>query len=209
MLELLLLRQAERKLGVCRRIAEAMPDLRNPGWIRHDMLELVIARAFAGYKDGNDINRLRHDPDEVAVERSPESGDPLASQSTISRVENAPRRTEVARVTGALVDQFRVSVKPRKIEIFDIDDTFCVVHGGRQFAFWNAHHDERGFSPMHRDRHQACHAAYRQALAEDETGVARQEPLRARGGHGMGRKQRCRLYFRPCRQQRPKISVIY
>jgi Transposase DDE domain group 1 len=62
MLELLLLRQAERKLGVCRRIAEAMPDLRNPGWIRHDMLELVIARAFAGYKDGNDINRLRHDP---------------------------------------------------------------------------------------------------------------------------------------------------
>jgi hypothetical protein len=28
-----------------------------------------------------------------------------------------------------------------------IDDTFCVAHGGQQLAFWNAHHDERGFAP--------------------------------------------------------------
>jgi len=132
MLELLLLRQAERKLGVCRRIAQAMPDRRNQGRIRHDMLELGMARAFAitcGDKDGNDLNRLRHDPlMMVAIARSPESGDPLASQSTISRLENAPRKAEVARVTGALVDQFCVSVKPGKIEIFDIDDTSCVAH---------------------------------------------------------------------------------
>jgi hypothetical protein len=31
----------------------------------------------------------------------------------------------------------------------DIDDTFCAAHGGQQLAFWNAHHDERGFAPMH------------------------------------------------------------
>jgi hypothetical protein len=24
-----------------------------------------------------------------------------------------------------------------------------VAHGGQQLAFWNAHHDERGFAPMH------------------------------------------------------------
>src|SRR5271157_3032198 len=35
------------------------------------------------------------------------------------------------------------------MEMFDIDDTFCVAHGGQQLAFWNAHHDERGFAPMH------------------------------------------------------------
>jgi Transposase DDE domain group 1 len=34
---LLLLRQAERKLGVCRRLAEAMPDRRDPDRIRHAM----------------------------------------------------------------------------------------------------------------------------------------------------------------------------
>ena len=33
--------------------------------------------------------------------------------------------------------------------MIDIDDTFCVAHGGQQLAFWNAHHDERGFAPMH------------------------------------------------------------
>src|SRR5262249_38047093 len=62
---LLLLRQAERKVGICRRLAEVMPDRRDQSRVGHEMLELVAARAFAiscGYKDGNDLNRLRHDP---------------------------------------------------------------------------------------------------------------------------------------------------
>ena len=40
-------------------------------------------------------------------------------------------------------------MRPGKLEILDIDDTFCAAHGGQQLAFWNAHHDERGFAPMH------------------------------------------------------------
>jgi Transposase DDE domain group 1 len=85
----------------------------------------------------------------IAVGRCPESGSALASQSTISRLENAPRKVEAARLAGALVDQFCARVKPRKQEILDIDDTFCAAHGGQQLAFWNAHENERGFSPMH------------------------------------------------------------
>ena len=150
---LLLLRQAERKIGVCRRLAEVMPDRRDQSRVRHEMFELVAARAFAigcGYKDGNDLNRLRHDPLlKIAVGRCPESGSPLASQSTISRLENAPRKVEAARLAGALVDHFCAWVKPKKREILDIDDTFCAAHGGQQLAFWNAHENERGFSPMH------------------------------------------------------------
>jgi hypothetical protein len=34
---LLLLREAERKLGVCRRLAAAMPDRRDPDRILHEM----------------------------------------------------------------------------------------------------------------------------------------------------------------------------
>jgi hypothetical protein len=150
---LLLLRQAERKLGVCKRLAEAMPDRRDQARIDHTMVELVTSRAAAitcGYEDGNDLNRLRHDPlMKVAVGRYPETGEPLASQATISRLENAPRKVEATRLTGALVDQFCSSVKPKKIEILDIDDAFCTAHGGQQLAFWNAREDERGFSPMH------------------------------------------------------------
>jgi hypothetical protein len=64
-----------------------------------------------------------------------------------TRLENAPRKT--ARLTAALIDQAGATVKPRKQEILDIDDTFCAAHGAQQLAFWNAHHDERGFASMH------------------------------------------------------------
>jgi hypothetical protein len=150
---LLLLWQAERKLGVCARLADAMPDRREASRIRHQMFEMVMARAAAiacGHKDAIDLDRLRHDPlMKVAVGRCPDSGAPLASQSTISRLENAPSRTEAARLTAALVDQAGTTVRPGKQEILDIDDTFCAAHGGQQLAFWNAHHDERGFASMH------------------------------------------------------------
>ena len=42
---LLLVREAERKLGVCWRLADAMPDRRDPDRIRHAMFEMVMARA--------------------------------------------------------------------------------------------------------------------------------------------------------------------
>ena len=150
---LLLLREAERKLGVCRRLAAAMPDRRDPDRVRHAMFEMVMARASAiacGYEDAIDLDRLRHDPLlKVAVGRCPQSGAPLASQSTISRLENAPSKTEAGRLSAALLDQFGATVKPGKLEVLDIDDTFCAAHGGQQLAFWNAHNDERGFASMH------------------------------------------------------------
>src|SRR5262245_42137349 len=150
---LLLLRQAERKLGVCGRLADAMPDRRDASRIRHDVFEMVMARVSAiacGHEDAIDLDRLRHDPlMKVAVGRCPITGAPLASQSTISRLENALSKTEAARLTAALVDQAGTTVKPGQLEVLDIDDTFCAAHGGQQLAFWNAHHDERGFASMH------------------------------------------------------------
>jgi hypothetical protein len=211
---LLLLRAAERKLGVCRRLAAAMPDRRDPERVRHVMFEMVMARASAiacGYEDAIDLDRLRHDPlMKVAAGRCPASGAPLASQSTISRLENAPSKTEAARLSAALLDQFGTSVKPGKLEVLDIDDTFCAAHGGQQFAFWNAHHDELGFASLHitwraarrwrrscarrapqgqrgAHRHQACEQAPAPSLAEDAHRVARRQPLRSGRGDGMGR----------------------
>jgi hypothetical protein len=113
---LLLLRQAERKLGVCRRLSDAMPDRRDPDRIRHVMFEMVMARVSAiacGHNDAIDLDRLRHDPlMKLAVGRCPESGAALASQSTICRLENAPSKTEAARLAAALLDQFGTTVKP-------------------------------------------------------------------------------------------------
>ena len=98
--DVLLQREPERKHGVCLRLAEAMPDRYDPDRIRHAMFEMVIAR---GHEDAIDLDRLRHDPlMKLAVGRCPESGQPLASQSTISRLENAPSKSEAARLAAAL-----------------------------------------------------------------------------------------------------------
>src|ERR1700686_3814903 len=106
----------KRRLGVCRRLADAMPDRRDPDRIRHAMFEMVTARASAiacGHKDAIDLDRLRHDPlMKLAVGRCPETGAPLCSQSTMSRLENAPSKTEAARLAAALLAQFGTTVKP-------------------------------------------------------------------------------------------------
>src|ERR1700755_745668 len=150
---LLLLRGAERKLGVCGRLAGWMPDRREASRIRHAMFEMVMARVCAiacGHEDAIDLDRLRHDPlMKVAVRRCPTTGAPPASQSTISRLENAPSKTEAARLSAALLDQLGTTVRPGKLEVLDIDDTFCAAHGGQQLALWNAHYDERVFAAMH------------------------------------------------------------
>jgi hypothetical protein len=53
---LLLLREKERMLGVCWRLANTMTDRRDPNRIRHEMFEMVMARVSAiacGYEDAN------------------------------------------------------------------------------------------------------------------------------------------------------------
>jgi Transposase DDE domain group 1 len=76
---------------------------------------LAIAR---GHEDAIDLDRLRHDPlMKLAVGRCPESGAALASQSTISRLQNEPSKIEAARLAAALLDQFGTTVKPGRLEI--------------------------------------------------------------------------------------------
>jgi hypothetical protein len=70
-----------------------MPHRRDPGRIKHEMFEMVMARAAAiacGYEDAIDLDRLRDDPlMKVAVGRCPESSAPLTSQSTVCRMRRA------------------------------------------------------------------------------------------------------------------------
>lgn len=151
---LVLLREAERALGVCQRLAASLDDKRDPARVQHSLIDLIKSRVFAiccGYEDGNDLDRLKRDPLlKMAVGHAPESGFDLASQSTISRLENMPGRKEAVRLTAALIDQFCASfATPQTALTLDIDDTLDRVHGGQQLSFWNGHHDERCFLPVH------------------------------------------------------------
>jgi DDE family transposase len=150
----LILRDVERHLGLATRLAGCLRDRRVAGRIDHGLEEMLRLRMFAiaaGYEDANDCDKLRHDPVfKMAVGRAPESGEALCSQPTLSRLENAPSRIEIARLMAAMVEQFCASWKrvPRSI-VLDIDDTVDAVHGHQQLALFNAHYDERCFLPIH------------------------------------------------------------
>ncbi len=150
----LVLRGVEKKLGLAARLASCIRDRRMPERIEHTLEEMLRLRMFAiaaGYEDADDCDSLRHDPlFKMAVGRAPESGDPLCSQPTMSRLENAPSKIEIARLAAALVDLFCDSYRraPSSITL-DIDDTVDVVHGQQQLSLFNAHYDERCFLPIH------------------------------------------------------------
>ena len=68
------------------------------------MLRFRMFAIACGYEDADDCDALRTDPlFKLAVGRAPESGRVLCSQPTMSRLENAPSRIEVARMTAALI----------------------------------------------------------------------------------------------------------
>ena len=133
---LLLLRAAEQKIGIVARCAGVLPDRRDPTRIQHQLTEIIGARVLGiccGYEDGIDHNALRVDPAlKMAVGRCPETGGDLASQSTISRFENAPTKKDALKLAGALVDHLTAHVTPSHRNIIDIDDSFHAAYGGQQ-----------------------------------------------------------------------------
>jgi stage V sporulation protein SpoVS len=140
----LLLAGADRRLGLTDALAALIPDDRDPAQITHSMADMLRERIFAiacGYPDGNDLDDLRKDPAfKMACGRLPESGIDLASQPTLSRLENAPDLRTLIRMARGMVDFWcRNCRKPPKSVTFDIDDTADTVHGHQQLSLFNAH----------------------------------------------------------------------
>ena len=118
------------------------------------MADILRGRIYAiacGYPDGNDLDDLRTCPAfKMARGRLPESGADLASQPTISRLENAPDLHTLIRMSRGMVDFWCQNHRhPPKGIVLDIDDTADIVHGHQQMSLFNAHYDERCFQPIH------------------------------------------------------------
>ena len=150
----MLLALADRRVGVADKLSCVFPEWRDPSRIVHSLADMIRARIFAiacGYEDGNDLDRLRHDPAfKLACGRLPDTDRDLCSQPTLSRLENAPCLREVIRLSYALVELWMDSYEraPSMVTL-DIDDTVDVVHGRQQLSLFNAHYDERCFLPIH------------------------------------------------------------
>jgi hypothetical protein len=150
----MLLGQAERRLGLADKFAAVIADPRNPLLITHSLGSIFRARILAiacGYEDADDLDHLRKDPAfKLACGRLPDTGSDLCSQPTMSRWENAPTLREIVKLSGVLIDLYCASyATPPQAVTLDIDDTCDVAHGHQQLSLFNAHYDERCFLPIH------------------------------------------------------------
>lgn len=157
---LVLFREVDRKLDLISRIDELIADPRDPFYISHPQSEMLTSRIFgiaAGYEDANDHDQLRHDPSfQVAAGRTPaennydENNYPLASPSTISRLENRVDTKTCLKLNELLVDVFLDSFQEAPEElILDYDATDDLTHGNQEKRHFNGFYDGYCFLPLY------------------------------------------------------------
>lgn len=152
-----LLKAADRRLGLVDRLAGCLTDARQPGKISHEIDELLGQRVYAiacGYADTNDAARLADDPiHKLLVGRDPIEGDALASQPTLSRFENTVNRKDLYRMGIAIAESViqrhrrRLHGRARRITI-DLDPTDDGTHGGQQLALFNGFYGQHCYLPL-------------------------------------------------------------
>jgi hypothetical protein len=150
----LLLREIERRLGLADVLASCLADRRDPARTQHSHASMIRARVMAiacGYEDCDDLDALRHDPAlKIACERAPDAALGLASQPTLSRLENLAGWRALARMGVRMIDLFCDSFpRPPAEIVLDIDDTTDRTHGGQQLSLFNSHADGHCFQPIH------------------------------------------------------------
>jgi hypothetical protein len=144
---------ADQRTGICQAVAEAINDPRDPAKVQHPVLDLVRERVYAialGYEDANDLDRLRQDPAlKLACGRLPRTGEDLASQPTLSRLENAvtPRELHAMALQLARVVIAQLPADTRAV-VLDVDATDDPCHGQQQFECFSGFYDVHCYLPL-------------------------------------------------------------
>jgi len=153
----LLLKAADAKLGLTEALASCLRDNRQASKVKHSRLEAFQQRVFGialGYSDANDADALADDPiHKLLIDRDPIVGERLASQPTISRLENSIGRAELLQMSTALSrtvlhrHKRRLGRRARKI-ILDFDPTDDPTHGQQEFSFFHGYYDTYCYLPL-------------------------------------------------------------
>ncbi len=146
---LLLVREADRRLGLIRSIARRLDDGRQEGKVRHSMATMLRQRVMglcAGWEDLNDAEQLRDD----TVHQLAAGSDTLASAPTLCRFENRQSRQTALAVNQELVEQFIASKKKvPPVLILDFDATDTPVHGQQEGRFFHGYYNAYCFLPLY------------------------------------------------------------
>jgi hypothetical protein len=151
---ILLARQAEEQVQVCQGLADCIEEWREPSKIRHSLHQLVSQRVYqlvGGYEDAIDSNQLRHDPIyKIACGRLPvAAAELLASQPTITRLENQVGQREVGRMRSRMLEGFinRYPHPPTEI-VLDIDGWDAATHGQQQLSCFHGYYGQHMYFPV-------------------------------------------------------------
>lgn len=171
----LLLGEVEAHTGILARLAAQFIDYRDPELIEHSVRELLAQRVYGlalGYEDLNDHDRLRLEPllavlvgklDPSGQDRVREQdrGKPLASSSTLNRLEltpwnaNADSRYKkiVAKPAGIdplMVDCFLdAHAEPPASIWLDLDATDDPLHGDQEGRFFHGYYGHYCYLPLY------------------------------------------------------------
>ncbi len=160
---LLLLREADHRLGLIEHLASQLFDARQADRIRYQMVELLRERVYAlalGYSAQDDVDRLAHDPamklaawdarGQTAIDER------QASQPTHSRLVDALTHTPENRaalrdaLAECCVRHLRATGGDHAARhvTLDIDSFPIQVHGRQPGGAYNGHYGEKVYHPL-------------------------------------------------------------
>jgi len=168
------LREADRHLGLGEALAACFTDYRREDLIDHTVQELVTQRVFGlalGYEDLDDHDELAKDPllatavgkpDPTGESRKQSRGQALASSSTLGRVErtkedaNSDSRYEKVVVDfdameGVFLHAFITSYRgliPERV-VIDLDPSDVPLHGTQEERFFHGYYKSYCYLPMY------------------------------------------------------------
>jgi len=160
----LLLREADRKIGLLRRVVRCFTDGRDPARIEHELGQMLAQRIYGlalGYEDLNDQEELRKDPLLAVLAGKREITEPLAGKSTLNRLERTPAHPASAdryhkiSYSDEALDELLVEIfleahrqAPREI-VLDLDATDTPLYGHQEGRFFHGYYDHYCYLPLY------------------------------------------------------------
>ena len=174
------LEHADATLGLSAAFAAVIPEWRR-GPVRHALAMLIRQRVFqiaCGYEDQDDADTLRTDPLlKLVCGQLPDTGLDLASQPTLSRLENAVDGKTCYRLAVALgaryLEERERDGVPAHI-ILDVDGTDDPVHGQQEGGAYHGYYRQHMLHPLlvfDGETHQLITAVLRPGNTHGSAGV--------------------------------------
>ena len=160
----LLLRQADRKIGLLQRVTACFTDHRRRERVEHELHQMLAQRIYGlalGYEDLNDHEQLREDPLLALLAGKREITEPLAGKSTLNRMELTPagcalvERYHKITYSAEAIDALLVEIfleahrKPPTEIVLDLDATDTPLHGRQEGRFFHGYYNHYCYLPLY------------------------------------------------------------